>query len=67
MSFNPDINKQVQELSFSQTSEVNHPSLMFTGITITQSEIQNCLGMFLDSKLDFKDIGNMCSVRLIKR
>ena len=52
MSFNPDINKQAQEVIFSRKlQKSNHPSLMF----ITQSEIQKRLGTLLDSKLDFKE------------
>ena len=61
MSFNPDINKQTQEVIFSlKLQKSNHPSLTFNGTSVTQSEIQKHLGMFLDSKLDFKEhIQNM--------
>ena len=56
MSFNPDINKQTQEVIFSlKLQKSNHPSLTFNGTSVTQSEIQKHLGMFLDSKLDFKE------------
>ena len=56
MSFNPDINKQAQEvIFFRKLQESNHPSLTFNGTSVTQSEIQKHLGMFLDSKLDFKE------------
>ena len=56
MSFNPDINKQAQEVIFSwRLQESNHSSLMFNGTSVTQSEIQKHLEMFLDSKLDFKE------------
>ena len=44
MSINPDSNKQVS----------NHLSLIFMGTSVTQSEIQKHLGMFLNSKLNFK-------------
>ena len=55
MSFNPDINKQAQEVIFSRKlQKSNHPSLTFSVTSVTQSEIQKHLGMFLDSKLDFK-------------
>ena len=55
MSFNPDINKQAQEVIFSRKlQKSNHPSLTFNGTCATQSEIQKQLGMFLDSKLGFK-------------
>ena len=56
MSFNPDINKQAQEVIFSRRlQKSNHSSLMFNGTSVTQSEIQKHLEMFLDSKLDFKE------------
>ena len=56
MSFNPDINKQAQEVIFShKLQKLNHPSLASNGTSITQSEIQKLLGLFLDSKLDFKE------------
>ena len=55
MSFNPDINKQAQEAIFScKLQKSNHHSLTFNGTSVTQSEIQKHLGMFLDSKPDFK-------------
>ena len=56
MSFNPDINKQAQEVIFSRRLEKsNYLSLTFNDTSVTQSEIQKYLGMFLDSKLDFKE------------
>ena len=68
MSFNPDINKQAQEVIFShKLQKLNHPSLASNGTSITQSEIQKLLGLFLDSKLDFKEIYKMCSIRLVKQ
>ena len=56
ITFNLDINKQAQEIIFScRLQKSNHPSLTFNGTSVTQSEIQKHLGMFLDSKLDFKE------------
>ena len=56
MSFNPDINKQAQEVTFScKLQKSNHPSLTLNGTCVTQSEIQKHSRMFLDSKLDFKE------------
>ena len=56
MSFNPDINKQTQEGILSRRlQKSNYPSITFNGTSITQSEIQKHLGMFLDSKLHFKE------------
>ena len=41
ISFNPDINKQAQEVIFSRKlPKSNHPSLTFKGTSVTQSEIQ---------------------------
>ena len=56
MSFSPDINKQAQEGVFSRKlQKSSYPSLMFNGTSVTQTEIQKHLGMFLDSNLDFKE------------
>ena len=51
MIFDPDINGQMQEVIFSRKF---HPSLTFNSTSVTQAEIQKHLGMFLESKLDFK-------------
>ena len=41
MSFNPDINKQTQEVTFSRRLQKSkYPSLTFNGTSVTQSEIQ---------------------------
>ena len=56
MSFIPNINKQEEKVIFScKLQKSNHPSLMLNSTTVTQSEIQKHLGMFLDSKLNFKE------------
>ena len=56
MNFNPDINRQAQEAIFSRKlQKSNHLSLTFNGTSVTQSEIQRHLGMFMDLKLDFKE------------
>ena len=56
MSFNPDVDKQAQGVIFSRIlQKSNHPSLTFNGTSVTQSEIQKLLGMFLDSEKDFKE------------
>ena len=55
VSFNPGINKQAQVSSSRRLQKLNHSSLTFKGTSVTQSEIQKHLGMFLDSKLDFKE------------
>ena len=56
MGLNPDINKQAQEAILSRKRQKsNHPFVTFNGTSVTQSEIQKHLEMFLDSKLDFKE------------
>ena len=69
MSFNPDVNKQAQEDIFSRKlQKSNHPSLTFNDTNVTQSEIQKHLGIFLDSKLDFKKhIQNVLNNKVSKR
>ena len=59
MSFNPDTNKQVQEVIFSRSlQKSNHPSVTFSSTSVTQSEIQKHLGMFLDFKKHIQNVSN---------
>ena len=52
MSLNFDTDNQVQEVIFPpKLQKTNHSFLMFNGTSVTQSEIQNQIRMFLDSKL----------------
>ena len=54
MSFNPDPNKQAQEVIFSRKiQKSSQPSLIFNSNIVTQSLTQKYFGMFLDTKLDF--------------
>ena len=54
MSFDPDPNKQAQEVLFSRKiQKSSRPSLIFNNNIVTQSLSQKHLGMFLDTKLDF--------------
>ena len=56
MSFNPDPNKQAQELIFSRKVQTtNHPSLFFDENVVPKTTLQKHLGMFLDSKLNFSE------------
>ena len=49
MSFDPDINKQAQQVIFSlKLQKSNRPSLTLNGTSVTQSEIKKHFGMFLD-------------------
>ena len=64
MSFNPDINEKLEEVTFSRKS--NHLYLTIKGKDVTEYEIQKHLGMFLYSKHNFKGHTKMCSIRLVK-
>ena len=56
MSFNPDPNKQAQEVIFSRKLiKTNHPSLNFNNTVVIQSTSHKRLGMILDTKLDFQE------------
>ena len=56
MSFNPDLNKQAQEVLFSRKiQESSQPSLIFNNNIVTQSLTQKHLGMFLNTKLDLQE------------
>ena len=56
MGFNPDPNKQAQEVIFSrELDKLNHPSLNFNNPVVIQSTNHKHLGMSLDTKLDFQE------------
>ena len=56
MSFNPDSNKQAQEIIFSRKlNKPNYPSLNFNDTVVIQSTNHKHLGMILDTKLDFQE------------
>ena len=56
MSFNPDPNKQAQEVIFSRKlNKPNHLSLNFNNTVVIQSTTHKHLGMILDTKLDFQE------------
>ena len=56
MSFNPDPNKQAQELIFShKVQTTNHPPLFFNENVVPKTTLQKHLGMFLDSKWNFSE------------
>ena len=56
MTFNPDPNKQAQEVLFSRKiQKLSQPSLIFNNNIVTQSLTQKHLGMFLDTKLNFHE------------
>ena len=54
MQFNPDVNKQVVQVIFSQKkSKPFHPPLSFNGSLVPISDFHKHLGFFLDSELNF--------------
>ena len=56
MSFNPDVNKQAQEVIFSQKIKSNiHPPLVFNNNVVSQVNSQKHLGITLDFKLTFEE------------
>ena len=53
MTFNPDPNKQAQEVIFSRkTKKISHPPLNFSNDSVQQVQFQKRLGVYLDGKLD---------------
>ena len=56
MSFNPDPNKQAQEVIFRRkTKKTNHLSLTLKKSTVSQSTSQKHLGVILDASLSFEE------------
>ena len=56
MSFNPDPNKQAQEVIFSRKLNTpNHPSLNYNNTVVIQSTTHKHLGVISDTKLDFQE------------
>ena len=55
MQFNPDPNKQANEVIFSRRSKIDlsYPSVKFNNNDIVTCSDQNYLGIVLDSKLNF--------------
>ena len=54
MRFNPDPNKQAQEVIFSRKiNKIDHPSLYFNQNSVKSSSTQKHLGMILDTELNF--------------
>ena len=56
MSFNPDVNKQAQEVIFSRKLKSNiHPPLVFNNNIVSQANSQKHLRITLDFKLTFEE------------
>ena len=55
MSFNPDPNKQAQEVIFRRkTKKLNHPPLTFSESTVSQSIYEKHLDVILDASPNFR-------------
>ena len=56
MTFNPDLNKQAQEVIFSRKKRKTlHLPLPFNDNSVKQVQFQKYLGVYLDSRLDFRE------------
>ena len=54
MSFNPDLNKQAQEVIFSRKmTKSSHPQIFFNNVPVSRTNFQKHLGTYLDEKLTF--------------
>ena len=54
LSFNPDLNKQVQEVICSRKmTKSSHPQVFFNDIPVSRASFQKHLGIYLDEKLSF--------------
>ena len=54
MSFNPDLNKQAQEVVFSRKlNKSSHPKMFFNNAPVVRASWQKHLGMFLEDSLNF--------------
>ena len=54
MSFNPDLNKQAQEVIFSRKMiKSSHPQIFFNDIPVSCVSFQKYLGIYLHEKLNF--------------
>ena len=56
INFNPDTNKQVQEVTFSRKlQKTNHNQVSFNHNSVKEVPSQKYLGMYLDTKLNFQE------------
>ena len=56
MTFNPDPNKQAQEVIFSRIiKKTSQPPLNFNNNSVKQVQFQKHLGVYVDDKLDFRE------------
>ena len=67
MSFNPDPNKQAQEVIFSRKlKKFCHPSLRFNNNNVSQASSQKHLGLTLDNRLTFDEHLTNVSNKIVK-
>ena len=56
MAFNPDLNKQAQQIIFSRKiKKTSHPPLNFNNNSVKLVQFQKHLGIYLDGKLNFRE------------
>ena len=56
MTFNSDLSKQTQEVTFStKTVKISHPSITFNTVPDPRTTCQKHLGLYLGEKLSFYD------------
>ena len=69
MSFNPDLNKQAQEVIFSRKmTKLPHPQISFNNVSVSCWSFQKHLGIYLDEKLNNKKMAKaMKETGVIKR
>ena len=67
MSFNPDPNKQSQEIIFTRKSmNIRHPTLIFNNWKIFQSITQKHLGLILDNRSSFEEYLTAAGAEIIR-
>ena len=67
MVFNPDLNRQAQEVIFSRKiKKLLHPTLLFNNIPLSNSLFQKHLGLTLDIKLNFLEHIKCITKKLVK-
>ena len=67
VSFNPDISKQAQEVTFSRKlKKTPHPPLMFNSNQVNKGSSQKHLGIILDESLSFEEHLKAISVKTNK-
>ena len=67
MRFNPDPDKQTQEIIFSRKAKkISHPLLRFNNSIVWQSPYQKHFGTFLDAQLTFEENVKVITTKIMK-